>query len=59
SNRNVKVDLKSLLDFDKENRKLIQSKELLEQEKKKISNQKIISFLPNLKKFQLKLMNCH
>ena len=35
--RNVKINLKKLLDLDKENRKLIQEKEKLEQEKKIIS----------------------
>ena len=34
SERNVKIDLEDLLDLDKKNRELIQSKEKLEQEKK-------------------------
>ncbi len=38
--RNVNFDLDSLLDLDKENRKLIQEKEILEMEKKKISKLK-------------------
>ena len=38
--RNTKIDIKKLLDLDKKNRKLIQSKELLEQEKKSISQKK-------------------
>jgi len=37
SERNVKIDIKSLLDLDKKNRELIQNKEKLEQEKKIIS----------------------
>ena len=38
--RNVNIDLKNLLDLDKKNRELIQSKEKLEQEKKTISKKK-------------------
>lgn len=38
--RNTKIDIKKLLDLDKKNRKLIQSKELLEQKKKSISQKK-------------------
>ena len=37
SQRNIKIDIKSLLDLDKKNRDLIQNKEKLEQEKKIIS----------------------
>ena len=37
SQRNIKIDLKSLLDSDKKNRDLIKNKEKLEQEKKIIS----------------------
>ena len=40
SHRNVKVDIKSILDLDKKNRDLIQKKEKLEQEKKIISKKK-------------------
>ena len=40
SERNTKVDIKKLLDLDKKNRELIQSKEKLEQEKKLISQKK-------------------
>tara|TARA_B100001123_G_scaffold241948_1_gene270552 strand:+ start:7614 stop:8867 length:1254 start_codon:yes stop_codon:yes gene_type:complete len=40
SHRNSKIDLKNLLDLDKKNRDLIQSKEKLEQEKKIISKKK-------------------
>ena len=38
--RNTKIDLNNLLDVDKLNRELIQSKEKLEQEKKIISKSK-------------------
>ena len=38
--RNINISLKSILDLDKKNRKLIQSKEKLEQEKKIISKKK-------------------
>jgi len=37
TNRNTDLDLKNLLNLDKKNRELIQSKEKLEQEKKMIS----------------------
>ena len=37
SHRNINVDLKSLLNLDKKNRDLIQSREKLEQEKKILS----------------------
>ena len=40
NDRNVKVDLKVLLDLDKKNRELIQKKEKLEQEKKIITKKK-------------------
>ena len=40
SERNIKIDLKDLLEFDKKNRELIQKKEKLEQEKKIISQKK-------------------
>ena len=40
SQRNVKIDIQSLLDLDKKNRDLIQKKEKLEQEKKIISQSK-------------------
>ena len=38
--RNINVDLKTLLDLDTNNRKLIQKKEKLEQEKKTITKKK-------------------
>jgi seryl-tRNA synthetase len=37
TNRNTDINLKNLLNLDKKNRELIQSKEKLEQEKKMIS----------------------
>ena len=37
TDRNVNIDLKILLDLDKNNRELIQKKEKLEQEKKTIT----------------------
>ena len=40
SDRNVKIDLKNLLNLDETNRELIQKKEKLEQEKKVISQKK-------------------
>ena len=40
SERNVKVDIKTILDLDKKNREFIQKKEKFEQEKKKISQTK-------------------
>ena len=40
SQRNSSIDIKTLLDLDKKNRELIQSKEKLEQEKKAISKTK-------------------
>ena len=40
SERNSKIDIKKLLDLDKENRELIQKKEKTEQEKKLISQKK-------------------
>ncbi len=38
--RNISMDLDQILDLDKTNRKLIQEKETLEQEKKEISKKK-------------------
>ena len=48
--RNSKIDLKNLLDLDKKNRKLIQNKEKLEQEKKLFHKNKTRVFLNDLKK---------
>ena len=55
ADRNIKFDLKNLLDLDEENRKLIQKKEKLEQEKKIISKKRMSLNLVDLKKFHLKL----
>ena len=38
--RNISIDLDQIIDLDKINRKLIQEKETLEQEKKEISKKK-------------------
>jgi len=38
--RNINIDLKTLLNLDKDNRELIQKKEKLEQEKKIITKKK-------------------
>ena len=55
--RNTNINLKSILDLDKKNRKLIQSKEKLEQEKKIISKKKIKDNFRGQKKYQKKLKN--
>ena len=52
--RNISIDLDQILDLDKNNRKLIQEKETLEQEKKEISKKKISHYSQNLKKSQKK-----
>ena len=66
--RNIKIGLKSILDLDKKNRELIQSKEKLEQEKKIISKKKdksqfsrskeISKKIELLDKTQTKIKNC-
>ena len=53
--RNVKIDLKDLLDLDKKNRTLIQSKEKLEQKKKLSHKKRIKACLKDQKKLQYKL----
>ena len=65
--RNIKIDLKSLLNLDKKNRELIQNKEKLEQEKKIISKKKdesqfsrskeISKEIEKLDKFQVKIQD--
>ena len=55
SHRNTNINLKSVLDLDKKNRELIQSKEKLEQEKKIISKKKIKVNFHDQKKYQKKL----
>ena len=53
--RNVKIDLKDLLDLDKKNRTLIQSKEKLEQEKKIISQKKDKSLFKRSKEASIQI----
>ena len=55
SERNTKVDLKSLLGLDKKHRELIQDKEKLEQEKKFISQKKDESQFSKSKEISLKI----
>ena len=54
SKRNVKVETNNISELDKQNRTLIQNKELLEKEKKDISKKKIKIYLKNQKKYQKK-----
>ena len=54
SNRNYNFDFESFQSLDNTNRKLINEKEKLEQEKKYYLNQKIKINLKNQKKFQRK-----
>ena len=53
--RNTKIDLNNLLDVDKLNRELIQSKEKLEQEKKIISQKRDKSQFQKSKEISLKI----
>ena len=55
--RNIKIEKANISNLDKENRKLIQDKELLEKEKKISQKRKIKIYLKNRKKFQKKLKN--
>ena len=55
SQRNVNFDIKKLLDLDKKNRELIQSKEKFEQEKKIISQKKNKSQFEKSKKISLEI----
>jgi len=55
SERNTKVNIKSLLDLDKRNRDLIQDKEKLEQEKKIISQKKDKNLFDKSKEISLKI----
>mgnify|MGYP002525712410 FL=1 len=67
NHRNTNINLKSILDLDKKNRKLIQSKEKLEQEKKIISkkqdkrqfsrSKKISKEIGQFNKSQIKIQN--
>ena len=55
SERNSKIDIKKIIELDKKNRELIQSKEKLEQEKKIISKKKDKSEFEKSKKLSLKI----
>ena len=55
SERNSKIDIKSLLDLDKRNRELIQNKEKFEQEKKIISQKKDKNLFNQSKEASLKI----
>ena len=55
--RNVSIDLDEILDLDKKNRKLIQEKETLEQEKKGISKKKDKSLFAKSKKISDKILS--
>jgi len=55
ADRNVKIDIKKLLDLDKKNRELIQDKEKLEQEKKLISQKKDKSQFEKSKKLSINI----
>ena len=57
SDRNIEIDLKKLLDLDAENRKLIQKKEKLEQEKKIISKKKDKTQFNRSKDISLEIQN--
>ena len=54
--RNVSIDLDQILDLDKNNRKLIQEKETLEQEKKEISKKQDKSLFAKSKKISEKIL---
>ena len=55
TDRNINISLKNILDLDKKNRELIQSKEKLEQEKKIISKKKDKSQFLRSKEISLKI----
>ena len=54
--RNVSIDLDQILNLDKNNRKLIQEKETLEQEKKEISKKKDKSLFAKSKEISEKIL---
>ena len=56
-NRSVEIDFLSLEKFDKENRELIQKKEILEKEKKEISKSKDKSLFEKSKKLSLEILD--
>ncbi len=55
--RNVSIDLDEILDLDKKNRKLIQEKETLEQEKKSISKKQDKSLFTKSKEISEKIVS--
>ena len=55
--RNISIDLEQILDLDKKNRKLIQEKETLEQEKKIISKNKDKSLFAKSKEISEKIVS--
>ena len=55
--RNVSIDLDEILDLDKKNRKLIQEKETLEQEKKSISKKQDKSLFAKSKEISDKILS--
>ncbi len=54
--RNISIDLNQILDLDKKNRKFIQEKEILEQEKKSISKKKDKSLFVKSKEISEKIV---
>jgi len=57
NNRFVDIDLKNIISLDENNRKLIQKKELLENEKKNISKKKDKSLFEKSKKISEQISN--
>ncbi len=55
--RNISIDLEKILDLDKKNRKLIQEKEALEQEKKSISKSQDKSLFAKSKEISEKILS--
>ncbi len=55
--RNISIDIDQILDLDKKNRKFIQEKEVLEQEKKNISKKKDKSLFSKSKEISEKITN--
>ena len=51
TSRSVKIDFDTLEKLDKENRELIQKKEVFEQEKKKFQNLKMNQCIQNLRNY--------
>ena len=55
--RNISIDLNQILDLDQKNRKLIQEKEALEQEKKSISKKQDKSLFAKSKEISEKIVS--